>query len=58
MDNSTHKILMDLAWDLKDVICKLNALKATSSALTDADRDRLQEASEGIERIIDLLGQK
>ena len=58
MDKTLHKILMDLAWDMKDVGCKLSALQTGIETLSDEDRALLQEASAGIEHIVDLLGQK
>lgn len=54
MDKTLHKILVDLAWELKDIGCKLNALSGIET-LTDDDRIRLQKGITSIEHAIETI---
>lgn len=57
MDKALHKILMDLAWELKDIGCKIGALQGVET-LSDDDRARLQKCVTSIEHAIDTISKK
>lgn len=57
MDKAMHKILMDLAWELKDIGCKISALQGVET-LSDDERARLQKGVTSIEHAIDTISKK
>ena len=57
MDKAMHKILMDLAWELKDIGCKIGALQGVET-LSDDERARLQKGVTSIEHAIDTISKK